>query len=546
MTTTGGTGRAMWNQYTGGAWQLTEVTNNDFVTAYLVATNDPDQPMIILVGQQSYTSVRKARNGIEDEVDSLVTDGLPTPEFRFIAAMICQTSNGYANTPQTRIRSIETGVDYLNLTDVRSRVISSTVTSLDAANVIVDASAFAGILSATDTDAQTALDTIDVSGGGAIADHTHVGLPGDGGLVDHGSLSGRGADGHLQYHTDARGDARYYTQAQSDAAYAPVAEGVTNGDAHDHVGGDGAQIDHGGTAGLGDDDHTQYHTDARGDARYYTQAQVDGGFAPAAEGVTNGNAHNHVGGDGGTIDHGGLSGRGDDDHSQYHTDARGDARYYTQALVDAKFSGTTGTIQKDNGTGLTDSVIRESSSKIGIGVSPSYALDVYTDGSAAWAAQIFNDNAAGYGLTIAAGPDSAASNQYILRAQRGDKGTEGYLKIVAGTFQLLQSSDERKKQDIRPTTQDALATLAKLQVIQYRRKPTTDRDGHVGKAPLERFGFGASQVRGAMPEMTSEDEHGDLFIAPTVLIPVLTRAIQQQQSQIDALEARLAKLEAKR
>lgn len=34
--------------------------------------------------------------------------------------------------------------------------------------------------------------------------------------------------------------------------------GVTGGDSHDHVGGDGAQIDHGGLAGLADDDHTQY------------------------------------------------------------------------------------------------------------------------------------------------------------------------------------------------------------------------------------------------------------------------------------------------
>jgi hypothetical protein len=40
--------------------------------------------------------------------------------------------------------------------------------------------------------------------------------------------------------------------------YAVAAKGVTNGDSHDHVGGDGAQIDHGGLAGLGDDDHTQY------------------------------------------------------------------------------------------------------------------------------------------------------------------------------------------------------------------------------------------------------------------------------------------------
>lgn len=33
--------------------------------------------------------------------------------------------------------------------------------------------------------------------------------------------------------------------------------------------------DHGELTGLGDDDHTQYHNDTRGDARYYTQSQVD-------------------------------------------------------------------------------------------------------------------------------------------------------------------------------------------------------------------------------------------------------------------------------
>jgi hypothetical protein len=33
---------------------------------------------------------------------------------------------------------------------------------------------------------------------------------------------------------------------------------VTNGDSHDHAGGDGAQIDHGGLGGLGDPDHSAY------------------------------------------------------------------------------------------------------------------------------------------------------------------------------------------------------------------------------------------------------------------------------------------------
>lgn len=41
----------------------------------------------------------------------------------------------------------------------------------------------------------------------------------------------------------------------------------------------------------------------------------------------------------GVTDHSLLSGLSDDDHPQYHTDVRGDARYYTQAQVDASLAG---------------------------------------------------------------------------------------------------------------------------------------------------------------------------------------------------------------
>jgi hypothetical protein len=36
-------------------------------------------------------------------------------------------------------------------------------------------------------------------------------------------------------------------------------------------------IDHGNLLGLADDDHTQYHNNARGDARYYTETELDAG-----------------------------------------------------------------------------------------------------------------------------------------------------------------------------------------------------------------------------------------------------------------------------
>jgi len=88
-----------------------------------------------------------------------------------------------------------------------------------------------------------------------------------------------------------------------DADYAPIANGVTNGNSHDHAGGDGAQIAYSGLSGL----------PTLGSIA--DNAEAD--FAVAAKGVTNGDSHDHAGGDGAQVDHGGLAGLSDDDHTQY-------------------------------------------------------------------------------------------------------------------------------------------------------------------------------------------------------------------------------------
>lgn len=75
-------------------------------------------------------------------------------------------------------------------------------------------------------------------------------------LNDYLLKAGGTMTGQLILSGDAVDDLEAVTKQQLDAA----AGGVS---------------DHGGLTGLTDDDHTQYHTDARGDARYYTQAQVD-------------------------------------------------------------------------------------------------------------------------------------------------------------------------------------------------------------------------------------------------------------------------------
>jgi hypothetical protein len=48
-------------------------------------------------------------------------------------------------------------------------------------------------------------------------------------------------------------------------------------------------LDHGGLTGLLDDDHPQYHNDARGDARYFTQVQSTANFEPK-----NSNIQTHI------------------------------------------------------------------------------------------------------------------------------------------------------------------------------------------------------------------------------------------------------------
>lgn len=94
------------------------------------------------------------------------------------------------------------------------------------------------------------------------------------------------------------------TETQSDLKYAPLAKGVTNGDSHDHSGGDGAQVDHGGLGGLGDDDHGHYLNVTRHaaiDAADHGSGAAAAGNVLTADGV--GGAAWAVGGGGSGLTH---------------------------------------------------------------------------------------------------------------------------------------------------------------------------------------------------------------------------------------------------
>ena len=80
-----------------------------------------------------------------------------------------------------------------------------------------------------------------------------------------------------------KGASSKVAQAVADTDYASASKGVTNGDSHDHSGGDGAQVDHGSLAGLTDDDHTQYQKESeKGAANGYAGLDA-GGLVDASD-----------------------------------------------------------------------------------------------------------------------------------------------------------------------------------------------------------------------------------------------------------------------
>ena len=99
-----------------------------------------------------------------------------------------------------------------------------------------------------------------------------------------------------------------------------------------------ASLDHGTIGGLGDDDHAQYHNNTRGDARYYQKTEhlnASAGAGDAGKPVKL-DAAGHVDAtmiNDADVDHGTIAGLGDDDHAQYHNNTRGDTRYRTQTIL---------------------------------------------------------------------------------------------------------------------------------------------------------------------------------------------------------------------
>ena len=177
---------------------------------------------------------------------------------------------------------------------------------------------------------------------------------------------------------------------------------------------------------------------------------------------------------------------------------------------------------------------------VGIGTSsPDASLHAASD-AANFVARFVNDgnNVNRLGIFVQTGTDDGSGTVSFFDAYDGDGTATGQLRSVSGTFQLVDTSDERLKQDIVDTTVSGLTSVNSMKVrdFAYKRNPTE----------TIKAGFVAQELQTAFPSAVSYSESDDdkiLSVSRERLVPVLVKAIQELSVKNDALEARITALE---
>ena len=103
------------NMWSGTAWVQQAVPNNYYYLAHIYAVNEwQDGGYIAIQGEASYLNLADARDGAVNEIADLTTQGMPMAEFLPLGTIIFQYKTTYSNTFASRIRTTESGDDYVS------------------------------------------------------------------------------------------------------------------------------------------------------------------------------------------------------------------------------------------------------------------------------------------------------------------------------------------------------------------------------------------------------------------------------------------------
>ena len=213
--------------------------------------------------------------------------------------------------------------------------------------------------------------------------------------------------------------------------------------------------------------------------------------------------------------------------------------------------GNTGTTAGTDYVGTTDAVdlvLKTNGSErmrlastgyIGFNVAaPGYVIDAADNRANDVVAEFFNDgnNSNRWGIDVMCGSDNGGGTNYFFDAYDGNGTYEGSLIVNGGTFQLYNNSDRELKYEIQNSKGSGLNIINNLRLVDYKWKKNAER---------VKFGLIAQEVQDVYPEMVLRSHAGTLGVLPGMLVPVLVKAVQEQQKQIDAFTGGVDKLSKK-
>lgn len=155
-----------------------------------------------------------------------------------------------------------------------------------------------------------------------------------------------------------------------------------------------------------------------------------------------------------------------------------------------------------------------------------------------WVGDFKNDGNSSnrYGIRIQAGADDASGSSYMIGFYDGDGTFEGAIRMYYGELSLIQASDERLKTGIADTKINAIDMIGRLRIADYsfRESPGVTHTGLI-----------AQEVKKVYPGMVDYNQEHDTYgVDMTKLVPVLTKAIQEQQQIIDQQNSEIERLRA--
>jgi len=164
---------------------------------------------------------------------------------------------------------------------------------------------------------------------------------------------------------------------------------------------------------------------------------------------------------------------------------------------------------------------------VGVGVNPAFAFDILKNAPATFVFQAINSGAAvgDHALLLQAGGAGAAvGTTYYLYARDSAAAVTGWVGTVNGVFQLLDVSDESRKANIVDTKINGLDIINSLRVRDYNWEANPD-------SPMM-TSFIAQEAQKVFPAMVSEALDGTLGTSRAMLIPVLTKAVQELDARL--------------